>query len=171
MLLQADLSCRHTRQSVGTIYTRTNFVTLKYVTDSWGSDTNGFHLVITAFKDKSIIRFFLYCRKKNLLSWYFINSITYLTVNVLFRPLIFILKIYGYRALFYDRICIFAAELVCRDFRCAQKDFCISTDLLCDGVNHCGDNSDETTTSLCAGEFNCNVFFSFSSFFFLLTKK
>ena len=27
----------------------------------------------------------------------------------------------------------------------------MSTDLLCDGVNHCGDNSDETTTSLCAG--------------------
>lgn len=50
---QADLSCRHTRQSVGTIYTRTNFVTLKYVTDSWGADTNGFHLVVTAFKDKS----------------------------------------------------------------------------------------------------------------------
>jgi hypothetical protein len=44
----------------------------------------------------------------------------------------------------------FVAEFVCRDFRCAQKDFCISTDLLCDGVNHCGDNTDETTTSLCA---------------------
>lgn len=92
----ADLSCRHTRQSVGTIYSRTNFLTLKYVTDAWGTDTNGFHLVITAFKDKT--------------------------------------------------------ELVCRDFRCAQKDFCISTDLLCDGVNHCGDNTDETTTSLCADQ-------------------
>ena len=51
--LQADLSCRHTRQSVGTVYTRTNFVTLKYVTDAWGTETNGFHLVVTAFKDKS----------------------------------------------------------------------------------------------------------------------
>ncbi|KAI9550054.1 hypothetical protein GHT06_001666 [Daphnia sinensis] len=91
---KADLSCRHTRQSVGTITTRTNFVTLKYVTDAWGTETSGFHLVVTAFKDKT--------------------------------------------------------ELVCRDFRCAQKDFCISTDLLCDGVNHCGDNTDETTTSLCA---------------------
>ncbi|XP_046455536.1 uncharacterized protein LOC124203013 isoform X2 [Daphnia pulex] len=91
---KADLSCRHTRQSVGTITTRTNFVTLKYVTDAWGTETSGFHLVVTAFKDKT--------------------------------------------------------EFVCRDFRCAQKDFCISTDLLCDGVNHCGDNTDETTTSLCA---------------------
>ena len=43
------------------------------------------------------------------------------------------------------------AESFCRDFRCAQKDFCISTDLLCDGVNHCGDNTDESTSSLCAG--------------------
>ena len=51
--LQADLSCRHTRQSVGHIFTRTNFVTLKYVTDAWGTEANGFHLVITAFKDKS----------------------------------------------------------------------------------------------------------------------
>ena len=52
-----------------------------------------------------------------------------------------------------NAICLIkrTAELVCRDFRCAQKDFCISTDLLCDGVNHCGDNTDETTTSLCAG--------------------
>lgn len=93
---KADLSCRHTRQSVGTIYTRTNFVTLKYKTDGWGTDSNGFQLVITAFKEKT--------------------------------------------------------ELTCREFRCARKEFCVSTDLLCDGVNHCGDNSDETTTSLCADE-------------------
>lgn len=47
---QADLSCRNTKQSVGVIYTQTNFVTLKYTTDAWGTDTNGFKLVITAVK-------------------------------------------------------------------------------------------------------------------------
>ena len=31
--------------------TSTNFVTLKYVTDSWGTAGNGFKMVITAFKD------------------------------------------------------------------------------------------------------------------------
>jgi len=53
LLLQSDLSCRNTKQTVGAIYTRTNFVTLKYVTDGWGTESNGFKLVITAFKDKS----------------------------------------------------------------------------------------------------------------------
>nr|CAD7265999.1 unnamed protein product [Timema shepardi] len=53
----SDLSCRNTRQSVGSIYTRTNFVTLKYVTDGWGTESNGFKLVITAFKDKIKILF------------------------------------------------------------------------------------------------------------------
>lgn len=28
-------------------------MTLKYVTDGWGTESNGFKLVITAFKDKS----------------------------------------------------------------------------------------------------------------------
>lgn len=50
---QADLSCRNTKQSVGAIFTRTNFVTLKYVTDGWGTENNGFKLVITAVKDPS----------------------------------------------------------------------------------------------------------------------
>ena len=35
----------------GVIYTKTNYVTLKYVTDSWGTDANGFTLIITAFRD------------------------------------------------------------------------------------------------------------------------
>lgn len=35
------------------MFTRTNYVTLKYVTDAWGTDTNGFKLVITAVKDPS----------------------------------------------------------------------------------------------------------------------
>lgn len=51
---KSDLSCRNTKQTVGAIYTRTNFVTLKYVTDGWGTESNGFKLVITAFKDKKL---------------------------------------------------------------------------------------------------------------------
>ncbi|XP_076178116.1 uncharacterized protein LOC143152172 isoform X2 [Ptiloglossa arizonensis] len=90
---KADLSCRNTKQTVGAIYTRTNFVTLKYITDSWGTNANGFRLVITAVKDP---------------------------------------------------------KHTCKDFRCTQNEFCIETDLICDGVNHCGDGSDEATSTLCA---------------------
>lgn len=46
-----DLSCRNTKQNLGAMFTRTNYVTLKYVTDNWGTDSNGFKLVITAVKD------------------------------------------------------------------------------------------------------------------------
>lgn len=49
--LQADLSCRSTRADVGTIFTQSNFVTLKYVTDQWTQTGNGFKLIITTFKD------------------------------------------------------------------------------------------------------------------------
>ncbi|XP_076279943.1 uncharacterized protein LOC143208896 isoform X1 [Lasioglossum baleicum] len=90
---KADLSCKNTDQTVGAIYTRTNFVTLKYVTDSWGTKGNGFRLVITAVKDP---------------------------------------------------------KHTCKDFRCTEKEFCIEKDLLCDGVNHCGDGSDEAISKLCA---------------------
>ncbi|XP_063529074.1 uncharacterized protein LOC134740502 [Cydia strobilella] len=48
---KADLSCRNTKQQVSVLFTRSNFVTLKYVTDNWGTDANGFKLVITAVKD------------------------------------------------------------------------------------------------------------------------
>ncbi|XP_057326056.1 uncharacterized protein LOC130668065 [Microplitis mediator] len=89
---KADLSCRNTHISVGAIYTRTNFVTLKYVTDAWGTDTNGFRLVITAVKDP---------------------------------------------------------KHTCKDFRCSMNEFCIDEDLVCDGVNHCGDESDEAPSALC----------------------
>lgn len=41
-----DISCRNTKQSVGVIITNTNHVTLKYVTDGWGTDSNGFKLVV-----------------------------------------------------------------------------------------------------------------------------
>ncbi|XP_050426379.1 uncharacterized protein LOC126836783 [Adelges cooleyi] len=48
---KADITCSSTKQSIGVLFTRTNFVTLKYVTDGWGTSTNGFRLIITAFKD------------------------------------------------------------------------------------------------------------------------
>lgn len=41
------------------------------------------------------------------------------------------------------------AEHTCKDFTCATREFCINPDLLCDGVNHCGDNSDESVQNLC----------------------
>ncbi|CAG9784739.1 unnamed protein product [Diatraea saccharalis] len=89
---KADLSCRNTKQQVGALFTRSNFVTLKYVTDNWGTETNGFKLVITAVKDPK----------------------------------------HG-----------------CKAFRCKQREFCVSADLMCDGVDHCADGSDEDTAALC----------------------
>ncbi|CAB3248085.1 unnamed protein product [Arctia plantaginis] len=95
---KADLSCRNTKQQVGALFTRSNFVTLKYVTDNWGTDANGFRLVITAVKDP----------------------------NFLIVP-----------------------EHGCKEFRCKQREFCVSADLTCDGVDHCADGSDEDTAVLC----------------------
>ncbi|XP_065347364.1 uncharacterized protein loaf isoform X1 [Cloeon dipterum] len=89
---KSDLSCRNTKQSVGAVFTRTNFVTLKYVTDAWGTENNGFKLIITAIKDP---------------------------------------------------------KHACKDFTCKVQEFCISPDLLCDDVNHCGDNSDEAGSDKC----------------------
>ncbi|XP_042206961.1 uncharacterized protein LOC121860792 [Homarus americanus] len=85
---KADLSCRNTLQNVGTMYTQTNHVTLRYVTDQWGPKENGFKLLITAFKDK---------------------------------------------------------KHTCLHFRCETTNFCVDRELTCDGVNHCGDGSDEST--------------------------
>ncbi|GJQ67185.1 hypothetical protein Trydic_g8095 [Trypoxylus dichotomus] len=87
-----DLSCRNTQQKLGPMYTRTNYVTLKYVTDGWGLESNGFKLVITAVKDP---------------------------------------------------------KHACTEFRCTMMEFCIATDLVCDGINHCADGSDETSSNLC----------------------
>ncbi|XP_031625352.1 uncharacterized protein LOC116342025 [Contarinia nasturtii] len=81
-----NVSCRNTKQLVGSLFTHTNFVTLKYVTDNWGTDNNGFKLVITAIKDP---------------------------------------------------------KHVCQTFLCASRELCIHPDLVCDEINHCGDNSDE----------------------------
>ncbi|XP_065359790.1 uncharacterized protein loaf [Calliphora vicina] len=96
-----DISCRQTKQTVSSILTRTNFVTLKYVTDNWGTDANGFKLVITSVKDP---------------------------------------------------------KHTCKDFTCGSNGFCIHPDLLCDGINHCSDNSDESVHNLCQSETSSTVF-------------
>jgi len=49
------------------IFTRTNFVTLKYVTDSWGTRVNGFRLIITAFKDPC--KYFFFFRERERKTW------------------------------------------------------------------------------------------------------
>lgn len=49
-----SISCDKTDDSVGrngVIFSQTNYVTLKYVTDSWGTEENGFKMIITAFRD------------------------------------------------------------------------------------------------------------------------
>uniref|UniRef100_A0A1B6GYB6 CUB domain-containing protein n=1 Tax=Cuerna arida TaxID=1464854 RepID=A0A1B6GYB6_9HEMI len=98
---KADLNCRNTKQAVGAIFTRTNFVTLKYVTDGWGTESNGFTLVITAVKDP---------------------------------------------------------KHSCQDFKCTQREFCIATDLVCDGINHCADGSDEAISNTCSKANGSTVF-------------
>ncbi|XP_035891846.1 uncharacterized protein LOC118503076 [Anopheles stephensi] len=51
---KADLTCKDTKQSVGALFTKTNFLTFKYVTDNWGTETNGFKMVITSVKDSKL---------------------------------------------------------------------------------------------------------------------
>eukprot|EP00090_Calanus_glacialis_P044965 TRINITY_DN8087_c0_g1_i1.p1 TRINITY_DN8087_c0_g1~~TRINITY_DN8087_c0_g1_i1.p1 ORF type:complete len:322 (-),score=58.67 TRINITY_DN8087_c0_g1_i1:1715-2680(-) len=95
---RAHISCDSEPSSVGSkgfIITRTNFVTLRYQTDSWGTENNGFTLIITAFK----------------------NSQTF----------------------------------GCTDgFEC-DSFLCISSDLVCDNVSHCGHGEDETANNNCSG--------------------
>ncbi|KAH8286856.1 hypothetical protein KR018_002902 [Drosophila ironensis] len=119
-----DISCRNTKNTVNALLTRTNFVTLKYVTDGWGTDANGFKLVITSVKDPSKCR---ECRVRR--SW---SRSHYKLISL--------------------------TEHTCKDFTCATREFCIHPDLLCDGVNHCGDNSDESVQNQCQSETSSTVF-------------
>lgn len=122
-----EISCRNTKQAVGNIITQSNFLTLKYVTDGWGTDSNGFKLVLTAIKNLStclmlitvVYKTFILCN----------------TFHVIAFPLNFFIGI--------------LLDHACKEFRCRTSEFCISTDLICDNVNHCGDGSDETPHSLC----------------------
>ena len=51
---QADISCEATPRGVGSIRTKTNYLTLKYVTDAWGTTRYGFRMVLTAYKNGSM---------------------------------------------------------------------------------------------------------------------
>ncbi|XP_064479607.1 uncharacterized protein LOC135392846 [Ornithodoros turicata] len=86
------LSCGNNESQVGTIQMQTNFVTLKYKTESTFRDSD-FKLIITSYRPKFLPG---------------LNN-----------------------------------TLHCGGFECRDTSFCISSDLECDGVNHCGDNSDE----------------------------
>lgn len=57
----------------------------------------------------------------------------------------FKLVITAYRNRFTDQM----PDLKCQDFQC-NNTLCISSNLTCDGVNHCGDNSDETSHAACS---------------------
>ncbi|KAH8019243.1 hypothetical protein HPB51_018470 [Rhipicephalus microplus] len=57
----------------------------------------------------------------------------------------FKLVITAYRNRFTDQM----PDLKCQDFQC-NNTLCISSNLTCDGVNHCGDNSDETSHASCS---------------------
>jgi len=96
---RAHISCQSKPSSVGSkgfIITRSNFVTLRYHTDSWGTTSNGFTLIITAFKN---------------------------------------LQTFG---------C--STGFPCDSF------ICISQDLACDNVSHCGHGQDEIAHNNCSGD-------------------
>lgn len=48
---------------------------------------------------------------------------------------------------------ILFTEHTCKDFTCVSNGFCINPDLLCDGINHCSDNSDESVQNLCQSKY------------------
>jgi len=49
----ANISCEATPRGVGSIWTKTNYLTLKYVTDAWGTSRYGFRMIVTAYKKGS----------------------------------------------------------------------------------------------------------------------
>lgn len=124
---QMDISCRNTKQSVGNIITQSNFLTLKYICDGWGTDSNGFKLILTAIKNISKLKTFLHSIACEVNLWTKISCIS---------------------------------DHSCKEFRCKSTEFCISSDLMCDGINHCGDGTDEAPYSPCPSKF----FFLFQTF-------
>lgn len=126
-----DVSCRNTNQSVGNILTQSNFLTLKYVTDSWGTDSHGFKLVITAIKNisewKSLTRIYEIPQFSSSILKYFCYVIHCLS------------------SFFPSHI----TDHACKELSCLSSEFCISTDLMCDNINHCGDGSDESSHLCC----------------------
>lgn len=108
---------------MGTIFINGYFVTLKYVTDQWSKQGDGFSLVITAYKDT--------CK-------YWVYSINFIDcVNgIILKKLIPFVSL------------ILLAPQNCNLYTCANQ-FCISHELTCDNVNHCGDSSDESNNAKC----------------------
>ena len=56
-LTQESISCEKSGDTVGrngVIMTTSNFATLKYKTDSWGTEENGFKMIITAFRNSTL---------------------------------------------------------------------------------------------------------------------
>ena len=56
-LKKESISCEKSGDTVGrngVIMTTSNFATLKYKTDSWGTEENGFKMIITAFRNSTL---------------------------------------------------------------------------------------------------------------------
>ncbi|KAL1439777.1 hypothetical protein MTO96_009631 [Rhipicephalus appendiculatus] len=136
---KANLSCGSSPSDVGDISTQGNFLTLRYNTDNESPQGSGFKLVITAYRNRFTgtgwLKLSLVC------SWlpdFAQDGAPQYT-----------------RAGFMCAKCVFEMvyvddmpDLTCRDFQC-NNTLCISSNLTCDGVNHCGDNSDETSHASC----------------------
>lgn len=141
--LQFDLSCKNTKQNLGAMFTRTNYVTLKYVTDAWGTESNGFKLVVTAVKDPSeYLLIFIATIGRGSISRYANASPLELIKNSLASSQE-IVRMSDY----WKRVSV--PEHACTEFRCNLREFCIATDLVCDNVNHCADGSDELSPTVC----------------------
>lgn len=97
---KADISCRNTKQTLGTLFTRTNYITLKYVTDGWGTD-NSFKLVITAIKDGSKDAWWILIHK-------FVPLLYYSRPRYYKRPIHFMLKFISLTICFTKQKTIFA---------------------------------------------------------------